>query len=85
MGLYKPIKKSNFELYERKNLLDMDNKKLFNNGAKDIPEIIADFSKNKYGELIINVNYNDTLSKERQKLAKKSKPYTENILQYLSF
>jgi hypothetical protein len=79
MCLNKPSKNSNIDLYVRKNLLDMDNKKLFNNG-KNIPEIIADFSKNKYGELIINVNYNDTLSKERKKLAKKSKPYIENIL-----
>ena len=80
MCLNKPTKKSNIELYVRKNLLDMDNKKLFHDGKKNIPEIIADFSKNKYGELIIDVNYNDTLSKERKKLAKKSKPYTENIL-----
>jgi len=80
MCLNIPTKKSSLKLYVKKNLLDMDNKKLFINGKKNIPEIITDFSKNKYGELIINVNYNDTMSKERKKLAKKSKPYMENIL-----
>lgn len=44
----------------------MDNKNLLNKENVNIPEIITDFSKNKYGELIINVNYNNTLSKERK-------------------
>jgi hypothetical protein len=79
MCLNEPRKNSTIKFYVKKNLLDMDNKKLFNN-EKNIPEIIADFSKNKYGKLIINVNYNDTLSKERKKLDKNSKPYIENIL-----
>lgn len=80
MCLNKPRKKNNINVYVKKNILDMDNKQLLANEKNNIPEIIADFSKNKYGELIINVNYNDTLSKERKNLAKNSKPYTENIL-----
>jgi hypothetical protein len=80
MCLNKPKKTSNIDLYVKKNILDMDNKKLLTNGKNNIPEIIVDFSKNKYGKLIINVNYNDTLSKERKNLAKNSKPYKENIL-----
>ena len=31
------------------------------------PEIIIDFSKNPYGEMIINLTFNNTLSKERKK------------------
>lgn len=58
----------------------MDNKNLLNKENVNIPEIITDFSKNKYGELIINVNYNNTLSKERKKLESNTKPYSDNIM-----
>ena len=63
--------------YTRHNLIDMDN---------DIPpelskpEYIVDFSKDPLGELIINLNYNLSLSVERKKLENNSKPYSENIL-----
>jgi hypothetical protein len=80
MCLNKPTKTSNIPLYIKKNLIDMDNKNILEKLKNNTPEIIADFSKNKFGELIINVNYNDTLSKERKKLAKNSKPFYENIL-----
>jgi len=73
-------KKSNIIIYVKNHLLDMDNKELLIKEKDNIPEIIVDFSKNKSGELIINVNYNDTLSKERKKLEKNLKPYYENIL-----
>lgn len=67
-------------LYVKKNLIDMDNKEILDKVNVNTPEIIVDFSKNNFGELKINVNYNDTLSKERKKLEGYSKPYSENIL-----
>jgi hypothetical protein len=73
-------KTRNIYIYVKKNLIDMDNKKQLNKTKLNIPEVVADFSKNPYGEIIINVNYNKTLSKERKKLEKKSNPYYENIL-----
>ena len=44
------------------------------------PEIIVDFSRDNSGEMIIDVKYNATLSKERKKLENKSNPYSNNIL-----
>ena len=44
------------------------------------PEYIVDFSKDPLGELILNINYNETLSIERKKLEKNSVPYSENVL-----
>ena len=44
------------------------------------PEIIVDFSKDPLGELILDVKYNDTLSKERKKLENKNIPYSNNII-----
>jgi hypothetical protein len=58
----------------------MDNMRILNKKKTNTPEIIVDFSKNKFGELIINVNYNKSLSKERKKLEKYIKPFSENIL-----
>ena len=66
--------------YVKKNLIDMDNKELLDKAKVNNPEIIVDFSKNKYGELIINVNYNKTLSKERQNLENNIKPFSKNIM-----
>ena len=59
------------------NLLDMDNA-IPQNIPK--PEYIVDFSKDPLGELTINVNFNESLSKERKELEKNSEPYSENIL-----
>ena len=72
--------KNNIFLYIKKNIIDIDNKELSNKAKVNNPEIIADFSKNKFGELIINVNYNKTLSKERKNLENNTKPYSENIM-----
>ena len=58
------------------NLFDIENN--FNNFTD--PEIIVDFSKDPSGELLINVKYNDTLSKERKKLEIFNNPYSNNIL-----
>ena len=63
--------------YTSHNLMDMD-KEIPPGLAK--PECIVDFSKDPYGELIINLNYNETLSLERKKLEKNSIPYSENLL-----
>ena len=57
-------------------LFDVDNN--FNNFSD--PEIIVDFSKDPSGELIIDLKYNDTLSKERKKLENLTNPYSNNIL-----
>ena len=63
--------------YTFKNLLDMD--KPLPSGFKK-PEYIVDFSKDPYGELIINLNFNNELSKKRKKLEQKTNPYSDNIL-----
>ena len=78
MCLNYPTKKGSIFLYVRKNLCDMDNKTNLN--KTKLPEIVVDFSKNPYGKIIINVNYNETVSKERKKLEKKSNPLSENIM-----
>ena len=64
-------------VYTSKNLIDMD-QKLPQELPK--PEYIVDFSKDSLGELIINLNYNESLSKERKILEKNSIPYSNNIL-----
>jgi hypothetical protein len=65
----------------KKRIVDMDNKKLVKKLYNDnFPEIIVDYTKNKFGELKININYNETLSKERKLLEKNSCPYSENII-----
>jgi len=77
---YSRKKKNKIFSYVKKNLIDMDNKELLAKTKLNRPEIIADFSKNKFGELIINVNYNKTLSKERKSLENHTKPYSKNIM-----
>ena len=63
--------------YFLKNLIDIDNNTQTN---KISSEIFIDFSKNPYGEMNINVNYNETLSKNRKILEKNSTPYSNNIM-----
>ena len=63
--------------YSYKNLLDMD-KEIPSNLST--PEYIVDFSKDPYGNLTINLNYNETLSLERKNLENNSIPYSENVL-----
>jgi len=65
--LKRPNKKSSISLYVKKNLIDMDNKEILDKVKGNIPEIIVHFSKNNFGKLKINVNYNDMFSKERKK------------------
>ena len=67
--------------YIKNNLLDMDDEKSINFLKKEnLPEIEVDFTKNPFGEMRVNVNYNKKLSRERKKLEQNSKPYSENIL-----
>ena len=55
--------------YVMNNLIDMNDNNLLKNLEKNKkPEIIVDFSKNPYGELDINVNYNKKLSIKRKSL-----------------
>ena len=65
----------------KNNIIDLDNKtlvkKLFKNNE---PEIIIDYNHNKFGELIINLQFNQTLSKERKKFEKNSSPYSDNLI-----
>ena len=63
------------------NLVDLENKKVLDQYFKNkIPEVEVDFSNNQYGEMHINVNYNNTLSEERILNEINSTPYSNNIL-----
>jgi hypothetical protein len=66
--------------YFLSNLIDMDNTTLIKNLNNSKPEIVIDFSKNPFGEMIINLNFNESLSYERKKLEKFIKPYSNNIM-----
>jgi hypothetical protein len=69
--------------YIKQNLVDMDNKKLVEKIYKENkPELIVDYTKNPYGEIIIDLKFNKTLSEERKKLENnaKIKPYAKNII-----
>ena len=57
-------------------LFDVDNN--FNNFSE--PEIIVDFSKDPFGDLSINLKYNETLSNERKNLENKTIPYSKNLI-----
>ena len=69
------------EEYFLNHLVDMDNKSILENYFKDkLPEVELDFTNNTQGKLIINLNYNKTLSEERISLEKKIIPYSKNIM-----
>ena len=63
--------------YTYENVIDMD---YITKDLKYYPEKIVDFTKNENGELIVNLTYNDSLSKERKKLEKNVVPYSNNIM-----
>jgi hypothetical protein len=60
----------------------MDNEQLVKKIYKEnMPELIVDYTKNPYGEIIIDLKFNKTLSEERKKLDKKAKiSYAKNII-----
>ena len=62
--------------YVLDNLFDIEN----NTQNISDYELILDFSKNDLGEYIIDLKYNNTLSKERKLLENKITPYSENIM-----
>ena len=67
--------------FVKENLVDMDNIDLVNKiYKKNKPEYIIDYTRNPFGEIKINLNYNETLSKERKILEKNSSPYSKNII-----
>ena len=49
------------------NLINMDNGNLSSFIGKKKPEVILDYTKDPYGKLIIEINYNETLSNSRKK------------------
>ena len=75
------LKDKGVRLFTRLNLIDMENKELLKRiGKENFPEIIVDYSNNPYGKMHIKLKFNETLSKERKKLEKKSKTYSNNIM-----
>ena len=55
--------------YVKNNLVDMDNTELVEKIYKENkPELIVDYQNNPYGEIIIDLKFNKTLSEERKKL-----------------
>ena len=62
------------------NLIDMNNYSLINSIVGGRPEVSIDFSKNKNGEMKINLFHNESLSNERKKLEGNIIPYSNNII-----
>ena len=63
------------------NLVDMDNaEQLKLLGEKEKPEVVLDFTKNEYGEVNININFDKELSKKRKSLEKDTKPLYNNLI-----
>ena len=62
-----------------RNIIDMD-KYDENNSVKKKPEVILDFSDEENGKIVINIEKNETLVKERKKLAEENKSKFDNIL-----
>ena len=63
------------------NLVDLDNISLTQIVYKNkTPEVYIDYNKYTSGELIINLNYNKTLSLERKIFENNSTPYSDNII-----
>ena len=58
----------------------MNNSILIKSLNDSIQEVSFDFTKNKIGDININLYFNQTLSDERMKLESKTQPYSNNIL-----
>ena len=55
--------------YVKNNLINLDNETMLKNiKPNQKPEVYVDFTNNKFGELKININYNNSLSKTRLSL-----------------
>ena len=67
--------------YFLNNLVDMENKEILDTVFKNqTPEIYIDFRNSSLGNMIINLNYNKTLSEERKAKEQNTIPYSNNIL-----
>ena len=67
--------------YFYENLVDMDdNETLIKFFKEKMPEVQIDFTNINDYKLIIDLHYNETLSKERKILEKNFEPYSNNIL-----
>ena len=65
----------------KNNIIDMDNHTLVHLFYKEtFPELIVNYNRNIFGELIVEVRCNETLSKERKLLEQKTSPYSDNII-----
>ena len=74
------FKNKNVLRFIQKNMIDMNNKELLKKiGEKNMPEITVDFTNNTDGKINIQLNFNETLSKERKKL-EKTNPNSKNII-----
>ena len=58
----------------------MNNSILIKSLNDSIQEVSFDFTKNKIGDININLYFNQTLSDERMKLESNTQPYSNNIL-----
>ena len=75
------IRDSGVKIFTKFNLIDMDNKEQLKIIGKDnFPEVIIDYTNNPYGKMIIQLNFNESLSKERKRYEKNSNPYSNNIM-----
>ena len=76
------LNKNFFKLkkYFSENLFDMNNSTLTESLRNKRPEVIIDFSKNKIGQMNINLDFNISLSIERKNLERFNYPYSNNIL-----
>ena len=67
--------------YFLNNLIDMENKEILDTVFKNqTPEIYINFTNSSLGNMIINLNYNKTLSEERKAKEQNTTPYSNNIL-----
>ena len=82
-NLNKQLNSANLYHEIMNNLVDMDNKEQLEAlGESEKPEVVVDFTNNELGDIHINVNYDDELSKKRKQMEKnaKSKPLYENVI-----
>ena len=69
------------EEYFFNNLVDMDNKEILHKYFADkMPEVEVDFTNNTQGKMIIHLNFNESLSKQRILLENETTPYSNNIM-----
>ena len=78
--LLKTVSPRVMEQHFLNNLFDIENITQLNNIKNNKPDIIVDFSENPFGKLIIDIQFNSTLSKKRKSLERYNTPYSNNIM-----